>query len=234
MAIHGFISCIIPVHNGAAFIEEALNSIRAQDVDGLDVIVIDDGSTDNSADIARSMPGVRVFRQDKAGVAAARNAGLAQAKGAFIAFLDADDLWLPGKLAAQMALLEQNPGADLCLTWMRNVTAAGLEGAIDDKPRIGRMMQCLLARRSAFDRIGGFDTGTVTRADQDWFMRAHDAGLETVIVPDIYMLRRVHGANHSLATGSRVADDFITIAKRRLDRRRAEGAPVEPFKSWSA
>jgi glycosyltransferase involved in cell wall biosynthesis len=230
------ISCIVPVHNGAAFLAEAIASILGQAGVDLEVIVVDDGSTDGSAEIAAGFDGVQVVRQAQSGVAAARNAGLRRAQGDHIAFLDADDLWLPGKLAAQLAMVQQHASADLCLTLVRHVPmVAGAPGAVlDDAPRLGRLMQCLLARRAAFDRVGGFDEGTRTRGDQDWFIRAAEQGLVEVVVPEVLVLRRLHGQNHSLAADSRVVDDFLTIAKRALDRRRRDGVPLGAIEQWSA
>jgi glycosyltransferase involved in cell wall biosynthesis len=234
-AARAVVSCIVPVHNGAAFIGEAIESILAQTGPDLDVIVVDDGSTDNSAEIAEGFAGVRVHRRPQGGVASARNDGLALARGDYIAFLDADDLWLPGKLAAQMTLLEASPRADYCLTLVRHViTAAGglAEGIVlpgRGEPTLGRLTQCLLARRRAFGIVGGFDTGTTTRADQDWFTRA-ESRLASVLVNEVFTIRRIHGDNHSLRNAQQVRDDFLRIAKRNLDRKRRSGAGVDAAK----
>lgn len=227
------VSCIVPVHNGGAFLAQALTSILHQRGAELEVIVVDDGSSDASGAIAAGFDGVRVHRQAQAGVAAARNAGVVLARGDFIAFLDVDDLWLPGKIAAQLAALEADPAADYSLTLVRHIATDGEKpGPLDDSPRLGRLMQCLLMRRAAFDRVGAFDTGTLTRADQDWFLRADALKLRPAIVEEVLVLRRIHGSNHSLANANQVIDDFLTIAKRNLDRRRKEGA-LRPVHHWS-
>ncbi len=223
------VSCIVPVHNGARFIAEALGSIFAQGGAELEVIVIDDGSTDGSGDIAASFPGVTVSRQPQGGVASARNAGLALATGDFIAFLDADDLWLPGKLAAQLAAIGD---ADFAITHVRHVdtpsdgSLPADNGAASGEEKLGRLMQCMLARRSAFERVGPLDARTVTRADQDWFIRAAEAGLREVVVDRVLAIRRIHGANHSLRHGNQVQADFLAIAKRALDRKRQAGTAI--------
>jgi len=236
MTAGSLISCLLPVHNGAAYLSEAIASILAQTRMRLEIIVVDDGSTDGSAEIAAGFQNVQVVRQSQSGVAAARNAGLRLARGDYIAFLDADDLWLGGKLAAQLALLRQDAAADLCLTLVRHVPMIpGTVGApLGDAPRLGRLMQCLLARRAAFDRVGLLDDRTRTRADQDWFIRAAEKGLIEVVVPEVLVLRRLHGQNHSLAADSRVEDDFLTIVKRTLDRRRREGLSLRAIEQWSA
>ena len=110
------ISAIVPVYNGAATLAEAVASILAQTGAALDVWIVDDGSTDGTADLAARLAAqserVTVLRQANAGAAAARNAGLARARGDLLAFLDADDLWTPGRLVAQVAALDADPSLD--------------------------------------------------------------------------------------------------------------------------
>lgn len=220
------VSCIVPVRNDAAFIAAALESVFAQRGPGLDVIVVSDGSTDGSARIAQGFDGVRVLRQARAGVAAARNKGLRHTRGEYIAFLDADDLWLPGKLAAQLEALKRAPDAAYCITMVRHV-ATDPDGALPHgeagEVKVGRLMQCLLARRGAFENVGEFNTETLTRADQDWFLRADALALKSVVLPEVFTIRRIHGNNHSLRNATQVRDDLLTIAKRNLDRKRQQG-----------
>jgi len=111
------ISVVIPCYNAAAWITATLRSVFAQGWSALEVIVVDDGSTDESvARVKREFPQVRVLQQQNAGVAAARNAGILAAEGHWIAFVDADDHWLPGKLQAQMELLRSRPDARMAYT----------------------------------------------------------------------------------------------------------------------
>jgi len=236
------VSCIIPVHNGAAFISQAIESVLCQHGAELQLLVIDDGSTDGSGDIAATFPGVTVHSRPRGGVAAARNDGLNLATGEFIAFLDADDLWLPGKLAAQLGTIGD---ADYAITNVRHVKT-GVDGRLppdngkaDGEEKLGLLMQCILSRRTAFDRVGQFDTRTTTRADQDWFLRAEEAGLKRVTVDEVLTIRRIHGGNHSLLNSKHVHADFLAIAKRALDRKRQAGqaitdTPVPAFEQAAA
>src|SRR5262245_58223903 len=105
------ITVIIPVFNGEAFLAEALESVFGQDYRPLEVIVVDDGSTDTSADVARSFPSVIVVQQSNTGLSGARNAGIQRARGSFLSFLDADDLMAPRRLSKQMDHLSAHPEA---------------------------------------------------------------------------------------------------------------------------
>lgn len=102
------VSVIIPAYNAAAFIGDALNSARAQTYDNLEIIVVDDGSTDGTADVVSSFHGVRMIRQPNRGAAAARNRGIREASGRYLAFLDADDIWLPDKTRMQVEFLRSS------------------------------------------------------------------------------------------------------------------------------
>ncbi|MEO9255789.1 MAG: glycosyltransferase family A protein, partial [Tepidiformaceae bacterium] len=103
------VSVIIPMYNSARYIAAALESVYAQDFTSFEIIVVDDGSTDGSADIARAHGTALLLRQENLGPAAARNAGLRGANGTLIAFLDSDDIWLPQKLRLQVDFLAANP-----------------------------------------------------------------------------------------------------------------------------
>src|SRR5580704_8461828 len=115
------ISCIVPVYNGARFLAEALESILAQTLPPTEIIVVDDGSTDATREVARAYTRhVFYVRQPHAGPASARNCGVGLATGDFLSFLDADDLWHAEKLERQMHALEANPAAGLCVTYLQD------------------------------------------------------------------------------------------------------------------
>jgi len=103
------VSVIIPAYNAARFLAETLRSALGQTLGDIEVIVVDDGSKDDTAEVARSFPAVRYVHQKNAGVSAARNTGAAHATGEFLAFLDSDDLWHPDKLRQQVEALRQHP-----------------------------------------------------------------------------------------------------------------------------
>ena len=118
------VTVIIPTYNRGWILKEAIDSVLSQDFDDFELIVVDDGSKDNTIDILDGYANdIIVLRQGNRGVSAARNAGIAYASGHFIAFLDSDDLWLPGKLSRQVDFFNSNPGAMICQTeelWIRS------------------------------------------------------------------------------------------------------------------
>jgi glycosyltransferase involved in cell wall biosynthesis len=137
------ISVVIPCYNGAKYLREALDSVLAQTLPPLEVIVVDDGSTDDSAAIAESFgPPVRVIRQSNQGESVARNRAIGEAKGEWVAFLDADDLWLPEKLAEQAKLMTPSIGA-VC-SWTIDRYPGGREDQHTTRPEFferGRIME---------------------------------------------------------------------------------------------
>ncbi len=225
------VTCILPVHNGARFLAEALDSVLEQEgVPDLDVVVVDDGSTDDTPAVLEGYGDrIRVLRQENAGVAAARNAGLAEASADFVAFQDADDIWMPGKLRTQLDCFEENPDLDLCVGfvqnfWMDEVAheRALFEGTDFAAPTAAYGPPLLVARASAFERVGGFDPDLVVGEDNDWFIRAREAGLVEHVVPEVILRRRRHrGSLTRSDPASREA--LLRNMKASLDRRRARG-----------
>jgi glycosyltransferase involved in cell wall biosynthesis len=221
------ISVIVPTFNGERFLEEALRSAVAQTLPPLEVIVVDDGSSDASAEIAEAFGGpVRCVRQENAGVAAARNRGLALARGEFIAFLDHDDLWPPDKLEIQAAALRADPELGIVTGRMRVIGGAvpGRAWSVESDREApgGAHLPAALIRRSAFDRIGPLDEGVGGASDDlEWILRARDLGVRTVTLDAVTLLYRWHGGNSSTDIDS-AAEGQLAAVKASLDRRRGE------------
>jgi glycosyltransferase involved in cell wall biosynthesis len=222
------VSVVIPVHNGERFIAEALASVFAQTYPPADVIVVDDGSTDGSQTVAQRYP-VRLVRQENAGPGAARNSGIASASTDLIAFLDQDDLWMPGKLAAQVALLDRHPQLEIVLTHERFTADPGAALPARFPPAAfaegvpGYDPSTLLARRGVFERVGLFDASLRITPDADWFFRVRDRGVEVGIVPEVLVIRRFHGANLSWEA-EQSQRELRLIALRSIRRKRSAGS----------
>ena len=229
------VSSIIPVYNGEAYLREAVESILAQSYRPLEIIIVDDGSTDATALVARSFGDpVRWVHQENAGPAAARNRGIGEARGRFIAFLDADDLWLPERLVRQVAELEADPdlACSVCLIqnfWMPDV-AAEAERRRDDPragPVPGYLSTGMVVRREAFDAVGGFDPSLGHGDSADWVLRARSAGLRDRLLSQVLVRRRIHAGNRSRIHADASREEWLHLLKRALNQRRA-GAGQTP------
>jgi glycosyltransferase involved in cell wall biosynthesis len=177
------VSVIIPTFNRAGMLKEAVASVLAQDYDGIDLIVVDDGSTDDTEKVLGTLPDICVLRQRNRGVSAARNAGIKKASGTFIAFLDSDDLWLPQKLSTQINFFYEHPKACICQTeerWIRNGVRINPKRR-HTKPS-GMIFEravalCLVSpsavmmRKELFEEVGLFDETLPACEDYDLWLR---------------------------------------------------------------
>lgn len=228
--VEGRISVVVPVFEMGRFLPEAIASIEAQGRDDLEIIVVDDGSSDDTPQVIASL-GDRVIalHQENQGPAAARNAGLAIATGDVIAFLDADDLWPAGKLARQLERLEQDPELDAVLGRIQYVAVDGGEMPDIEFEDLGEKtlshvhLGSGLYRRRAFDRLGHFDERLRHSEDIDWFLRAREAELRMTILPEVTLVYRLHDTNMTLDPEHVRSSYMLTTLKQSLDRRRAAG-----------
>lgn len=214
-----FVSVILPVYNGACFIEAALQSIQQQAHTALEIIVVDDGSTDETAAaIARSGIAVRYTYQENAGAQHARNVGLALAHGALITFLDADDVWAADKLRIQLGLLANH---DIVVGHSCLLTG-------DKRPFLFLNLAAALFRRETFETIGRFEPMLGTNDDLDWFMRARERGLPIRVHDDIVLYHRRHASNLTKRKAAQNRHEFLQMLHRSLQRRRTGGQLEQP------
>lgn len=219
------VSVVLPVFNGARFLGEAIRSVVGQDYRLVELIVVDDGSTDGSAEIVRTVaPESVLIQQENAGPSAARNSGLAIARGDYLAFIDADDVWPPGKILRQLHVLINEEAADVTL----GLTRCLLSDGTLSEPRFFMQLGCGLYHREAFERVGRFDAAVQRSEDIEWFTRAREAGLKFRVTEDVTLYYRLHEDN--LTRGTDAADlGYVRIMKQSLDRRRARAGtgPIE-------
>lgn len=221
------VSCIIPVFNGERYVREAIESVLAQRHRPLELIVVDDGSTDGTADVVRSCGAeVRYMFQSNAGPTEARNRGLAIARGELIAFLDADDLWHEEKLERQLAVLAERPEVDCCLThvrlfWEEELRAEETRYRQEERTEAaGFAGSTMLARRRAFEAAGLFLPDRPHSGLVEWFARARAHGVAVHMIQEVLAYRRMHAANMSRTGRSDSHDEMFDLIKRRLDRLR--------------
>jgi glycosyltransferase involved in cell wall biosynthesis len=219
------VSVVLPVYNGARYVRAALASVFAQSYRPLEVIVVDDGSTDGTPAAVRAFPGVRYVRQANRGAAAARNAALPLARGELVAFMDHDDLWTPDKLSVQVAYLAQHPSLAGVVAHLRLFLSDGAAEAVGVREellagdQVGWCTPTLVARAWAFDRVGYFDESYRNGSDTDWFLRARDLGVELGVVPNCLLLKRIHDSNVTLRPDA-VNAGVLRALRASLDRRR--------------
>lgn len=215
------VSVIIPVYNGERYLSLAIQSILEQDYHPFEVIVVDDGSVDNSGDIARSFNEVHYIYQSNQGVSVARNVGIAAAQGEFIAFLDADDLWASNKLSVQVDYLLKHPQVGYSLVKVHNFLEPGTS-----RPSWLRademyyLPSALVVRKSVIDEIGFFNPRYRVGEDTDWFFRAKDTGISMAILPDVLVQRRIHDSNLCYEKPAFRSRMLMRILKTSLDRQR--------------
>jgi glycosyltransferase involved in cell wall biosynthesis len=227
------VSVIVPVYNGAEFLREALASVVAQDYAPMEIIVIDDGSTDETAQVAQafvkqsSVP-VQYVYQENRGPAAARNHGLKLARGDLIAFQDADDVWMPDKLSSQISCLKTYPDIQYVVCRVRFFLGTGCQappgfrsGWLTREP-VAYLMQALLARRQLFDQIGQFDPALSPADDVDWFARVFDSDIPGYVVPRVLLHKRIHDANisHTALDNNQL---LLAALRRSVLRKRQKG-----------
>jgi glycosyltransferase involved in cell wall biosynthesis len=229
------ISCVIPVFNGERYLAEAIESILNQTYRPIEVIVVDDGSTDGTAGVAaRYGDRIRYVRQNNGGAPTARNLGLSLTASEFVAFLDSDDLWHPEKLQRQMACFEARADLDLCVTHLQRFWAPQLE---TEEKRFqnhryseilpGYVTVTLLARRTLFDSVGHFNTSRPVGDPMDWFLRAGEKGAVMELLPEVLVYVRMHENNLSVELGTRrmtptMQNAILDVVKASLDRRRQQ------------
>lgn len=218
------VDVLIPVHNGARFLEEAIHSVLVQTYPFLTILVIDDGSMDQSATIAARFPRVHVLQQPHRGIGAAINLALRHAQGTLLASVDADDRWLPDKLEKQVNALVADPDLDIVFGYTRQFyqpTDPASAAVVVSPPQSGIARSGMLARRTAFDRVGPFAEDPTIHQFVDWYARACEAGLRMHTLPDIVFERRVHEENMSRREPAAQRQSYLRALRLSAARRKS-------------
>jgi len=239
MAEQRLVSVVIPAFNAERFLGEAIESVLAQTYAPLETIVVDDGSSDGTLEIARAYGEVTVIEQPNAGPSAARNRGFAASRGDFIAFHDSDDLMTPDKIEVQAGVLIEEPEVGCVLAEQELLIEPGaempfwVEGSkvqtmmpprppeLEGEPLVHPMT--LVVRREVFEQVGGFDQSMRAAEDFDWMLRASEEGIEIARLSDVLLRRRVHADSLTQdAAAARVG--LFRAFKSRIERHRARAA----------
>jgi glycosyltransferase involved in cell wall biosynthesis len=232
MSLLPSVSVILNVKNGAQYLEESLRSVLAQDHRPCEILVLDDGSTDETESIARQFAadGARfIANHPPLGIAGCRNRGIQMARGELLAFASHDDIWVPHKLSTQAECLMRQPELDYCIALVRpfldrSIAAppAGFRPELVGADVPGYLPETLVARPRAFERAGYFDGSFQQADDTEWYARARDVGLKMEVIDEVLVYKRLHGNSitYSAARARQLRREILRIVKQTLERRR--------------
>lgn len=226
METRPLVSVIIPVYNRAHYLAASLNSVFAQTYRPIEVIVIDDGSTDSSAKVAKSYPEIQYFYQSNQGVSLARNAGISIASGDLIAFLDADDMWKSNKLDIQIPYMINHPMVGVTTTHVLNFLEPGTQipSWFEADRHLGEKQVAIpstwVVRISVFHQVGTFSPNLPASEDVEWLCRAKDGNVLVAAIPEVLTLRRFHGANLSWEMASSCSTRRLQILHASIARKK--------------
>ncbi|QOY87561.1 glycosyltransferase family 2 protein [Paludibaculum fermentans] len=220
------ISAIITAYNSERYLSEAIDSALGQTLPPDEILIIDDGSTDGTRGVAESYgEPVRYCWQRNQGPGGARMLGIRESKGDVLVFLDADDLWMPEKVARQSAALDEDPDLDIVFNHLVQFRSPDLSPEVaatlicDETPHPAPLISGMMARRRAFDRVGPLRTDLKAEF-VDWYMRAQEAGIKSLTLDEVLHKRRLHPDNFTLQNKD-VRREYLQVIKAALDRRRA-------------
>ena len=221
------ISVVIPVYNTEKYLDQAIESVLKQDEKPLEIIVVDDASSDNSVNVAEQFGNkIALLKQPKnSGCGAARNRGIEYAKGKYLAFIDADDLWTNAKLKNQLAYLENNPDIDMVFGMVEQFISPELPD--DEKKKLreelkkmpGYVAGAMLIRKETFLKVGLLNEKLELGEYIDWFSRAKDMGLKFHMSDDVVLKRRIHTSNMGIYKRQHLKD-YTAILREALARKR--------------
>jgi glycosyltransferase involved in cell wall biosynthesis len=222
------VTVIIGAYTAARYLGEAIDSVLALTQPRLELIVVDDGSTDGTGDVAEAYGDpVRCIRQENGGMAAARNRAVPEARGAYLSFLDADDRFPPDKLRSQLAVFEARPELDVVYGHVTEFLSPDLDDAARALLRSPEhdvpwpTPNLMLVRRESFLRVGLFSTDLKVGIGVDWHARANELGLRSAIPPVVVLERRLHAENNGIRQ-RQSKPQYLHVLKAALDRRRLE------------
>ena len=201
-----FISIMMPTYNNAKYIKQAIESIYAQNYDNIEIIVVDDGSTDNTKEIVQQYKDIKYFYIEHKGISVARNTALEKSKGEYIAFLDSDDYWLPNKLNTQIQYFKDHPDCEIVFTKYENFfedeKLKTNKRAMHEKMMEKFLKQYLpssVIKKELFEKYGNFDENFSGVEDTEFLYRLLKKGVSiNHIIPEVFYVRRIHGKNVTL------------------------------------
>ena len=225
--IPGMVSVIVPAYNAEVHLAETLASVLEQNWGQLELLVVDDGSSDRTVAVAKGFGDLaRVIACSHRGLAATRNRGLAAARGEFLLHLDADDLLTPKSIFTRMQHFSIDPTFDMVVGKLTCFLSPELSDeeriryAPPLEPQQGHLPGAAIIRAAAFDKFGHIDERFAVNADLDWWVRARDEGARICLIEDVVVKRRIHGKNLTLTSKQELDASRLQIVRASLARRR--------------
>lgn len=215
------------VRNGEKYLSEAIRSVLKSQAFVHEILLLDGRSTDKTREIGASFPKVKVISQQKDGIAAAYNQGVALVSTQLVAFNSHDDIWEERRLELQLALLAEKPQLQMVAGLARHFLNDECKDVPNGfrkellQPHVAFVPETLLARRTVFDTVGPFDERLKTAEDVDWFCRARDMGIPSGVVEEVILRKRIHTSNAHFATTN---DHFLLRALQKSVQRKREKA----------
>jgi glycosyltransferase involved in cell wall biosynthesis len=227
----GMVSVLVPAYNAEAYLAETIESVLEQDWEPLELLVVDNGSTDRTYAVAESFGRrVRIISRIHGQPGATRNSGIAAAQGEFLLHLDADDLLTPNSISTRMRYFLEEPALDmvtgklLCFLSPELSDQERARYVVPLEPQQGHLPGAAIIRAVAFEKFGRLDERLALNACLDWSVRARDEGARIRLIEDVVVKRRIHGKNLSLVKKRELDESRIQIVRASLARRRKANA----------
>ena len=218
-------SIIIPAYNAERFLDATIQSALIQEYQPIEIIVVDDGSSDQTGSIAKKYDDVCYIYQENQGQAAAMNTGIKVSRGEFISFLDSDDLLLPEKLSKHIDFLSRHQEIDMIMSLAKNFKDPSFDSdrtlniKIDESEK--QLFSTATIRKSVFEKVGVFDISHKNAKEIDWLFRAKENGIIIEKNKSIVLLRRLHDANMSYNIKAK-SSDFMNVVRSSIARKKAQ------------
>jgi glycosyltransferase involved in cell wall biosynthesis len=212
------ISVVIPIYNGERFFLEALETVFKQNYPDLEIIAVNDGSTDGSLKLLEKFKDqIKVISQENQGPSAARNKGIQLSTGSIVAFIDADDFWPDGRLRKMVEVLNSDPGINMVRGYMQTVVPEGKSYQISEEPSLlPFLIGSAIYKREVFDQVGLFDPKLRFGEDMDWLMRANEKKINIKTMEDVTLFYNRHPGNMTRVNAPRDLGLFNVIRNKIL------------------
>lgn len=215
------VSTIIPAYNAEPFLRDAIESVLCQGQD-IELIVVNDGSTDETGAIIDSYGSCLThISQQRKGLGGARNRGIASSGGNWIAFLDADDIWLPAKIKLQLDFLHSKPDLDMVFGHAVEFSDPANSWPARTELFPAYFAGTMLTRRILLDKVGPFDETGRLGEFLDWYSRAGQAGACAWMIEELVLRRRVHATNMTRGNADK-RGEYLEVIRAHMQRRRSE------------